>query len=455
MLWAILDKVVDDYAPVVEGLERDIEEVERRSSAAPRRRPSASTCCAARRPTSTAPCTRCSGRSTGLERGAYLPVGHELPQFFRDVNDHLKLVNEEVIAQRDLLAIILQANMAVISVEQNEIGVRQNETTKQLTLVATIFLPLSFVAGFFGMNFGWLTDHITPLWAFLLYGVGSFAASLAALLYLVPPQRPPRPRNPPEPRWRRHVTRRIAARFARGERRSGRTGLSARRVANPCQQRHATAASRPEQQRAACARCSPFCLEAAAAPRLPEPWDQPGRGGGPVGAVGLAEHVVELGFLDVDASHQRRQQQDDAYGERHPGATDHAEPGGDQQQPGVGRVANPSVWACGDHRLARFDLDGRAEVAAQGGDRPGAKREAEPQHDESGGLRRRQRPQRLRRPCGDRRSDRRSQRERDEDTCTAIPLMTTLAPEAFPDPHAEFEQRPGREGDINHGRHVW
>jgi magnesium transporter len=122
------------------------------------------------------------GPLEGLERSTYLPVGHELAQFFRDVNDHLKLVNEEVIALRDLLAIILQANMAVISVAQNEISVRQTEATKQLTLVATIFLPLGFLAGFFGMNFGWLTDHITPLWAFLLYGVGGFAASLAALL---------------------------------------------------------------------------------------------------------------------------------------------------------------------------------------------------------------------------------------------------------------------------------
>ena len=87
------------------------------------------------------------GPLEGLERGTYLPVSHELSQFFRDVNDHLKLVNEEVIAQRDLLAIILQANMAVISVAQNEIGVRQNETTKQLTLVATIFLPLSLHRG--------------------------------------------------------------------------------------------------------------------------------------------------------------------------------------------------------------------------------------------------------------------------------------------------------------------
>jgi magnesium transporter len=122
------------------------------------------------------------GPLEAIERGAYFPVGHELSQFFRDVNDHLKLVNEEVVALRDLLAIILQANMAVISVAQNRISMRQTESTRQLTVVATIFLPLSFIAGFFGMNFGWLTDHIHPLWAFILYGVGSFAASSALLI---------------------------------------------------------------------------------------------------------------------------------------------------------------------------------------------------------------------------------------------------------------------------------
>ena len=181
VLWAILDKVVDDYAPVVEGLERDIEEVEKTvfsGAAAPTERiyllrREATDFYRAVHPL--------LGPLDGMERGAYDLVGPGLRNFFRDVNDHLKLVDEEVVAQRDLLAIILQANMAVVSVAQNEISVRQNETAKQLTIVAMIFLPLTFITGFFGQNFGWLVDHVSSFWAFAILGLGSLGVSAAAL----------------------------------------------------------------------------------------------------------------------------------------------------------------------------------------------------------------------------------------------------------------------------------
>ena len=64
---------------------------------------------------------------------------------------------------------------------QNEISARQNETVKQLTIVATVFLPLSFVVGFFGMNFGWMVVHIDSLTSFVILAIGSLALSCAAL----------------------------------------------------------------------------------------------------------------------------------------------------------------------------------------------------------------------------------------------------------------------------------
>jgi magnesium transporter len=182
VLWAILDKIVDDYAPVVEGLEQDVEEVESTvftGAAAPTERiyllrREATDFYRAVHPL--------LGPLDALERGAYMRLSNELTQFVRDVNDHLKLVNEEVAAIRDVLSTVLQANMAVISNQQNEISVRQNETMKHLTLIATIFLPLSFITGFFGMNFAWLTGHDTSFWEFAVLGIGSLVASCATLI---------------------------------------------------------------------------------------------------------------------------------------------------------------------------------------------------------------------------------------------------------------------------------
>ena len=73
-----------------------------------------------------------------IERATEAPA---LLPYLRDVQDHLLLVNEEVAAQRDLLGTVLEANMAVISVEQTKVSVRQNATIEQLTILATVFLP--------------------------------------------------------------------------------------------------------------------------------------------------------------------------------------------------------------------------------------------------------------------------------------------------------------------------
>ena len=55
-----------------------------------------------------------------------------------------------------------------------------NETMYWLTVVATIFLPLTFLTGFFGMNFGWLVGQIDTEAAFLTLGVGGSVAGHGA-----------------------------------------------------------------------------------------------------------------------------------------------------------------------------------------------------------------------------------------------------------------------------------
>jgi magnesium transporter len=181
VLRAILDRIVDDYVPVVEGLEQDVDQVEDTvfggSPAATERiyrlRSVATDFYRAVHPL-LAPLD-------AAQRGVYPQVAEPLLPFLRDVNDHLKLVNEEVIGQRESLAVVLQANMAVISLEQNEISVRQNDAMKQLTVIATIFLPLTFITGFFGMNFGWMVGHIDSFGVFVILGVGSLLVSCVGL----------------------------------------------------------------------------------------------------------------------------------------------------------------------------------------------------------------------------------------------------------------------------------
>jgi len=187
-LWAILDQVVDDYAPVVAGLERDIDQVE------------ATVFSGAAAPTERIYSLR--REATGFYRAVHPLLGvtgsvervvdKKLRHYLRDVRDHLLLVDEEVAAQRDLLGTILEANIAVLSVEHTRISVEQNSTIEQLTILATVFLPLTFVTGFFGQNFGWLVEHIAGSAAFVVYGLGGLLVPLVLLFLWLRLRRRPR-----------------------------------------------------------------------------------------------------------------------------------------------------------------------------------------------------------------------------------------------------------------------
>jgi magnesium transporter len=117
-----------------------------------------------------------------LARGADL-IGHlpgleadDARDWFRDVYDHLVRISELIDSYRDLLAGALDVYLSTVSN-------RLNQVSKQLAIVATIFLPLTFVTGFFGQNFGTLVRHINGPGAFWGYGVGSMVLGGAALIF--------------------------------------------------------------------------------------------------------------------------------------------------------------------------------------------------------------------------------------------------------------------------------
>ena len=76
----------------------------------------------------------------------------------RDIYDHLIRISDLVDGYRDLLSGVMDTHLSTVSN-------RLNVVMKQLTIIATVFLPLSFLTGFFGQNFAWLVAHITGLGA--------------------------------------------------------------------------------------------------------------------------------------------------------------------------------------------------------------------------------------------------------------------------------------------------
>jgi len=118
----------------------------------------------------------------GLLSGRYeLPgMTEEHERYFRDIYDHLIRVAEQLDDYRDLAS-------GVTDLYQSTVGNKMNLTMKQLGWVATFFLPLSFVTGFFGQNFTALVGtYIVPTWTFWVLGLGlDLAAFIAVLLWYI------------------------------------------------------------------------------------------------------------------------------------------------------------------------------------------------------------------------------------------------------------------------------
>jgi magnesium transporter len=98
--------------------------------------------------------------------------------YFRSLYDHLIRISDMVDSYRDLIGGAMDTHLSMVSN-------RLNVVMKQLAIIATIFLPLGFLTGFFGQNFAWPIVHLQAGGAdFLFLGIGSEVVALV-LLYIL------------------------------------------------------------------------------------------------------------------------------------------------------------------------------------------------------------------------------------------------------------------------------
>jgi len=120
-------------------------------------------------------------RQLGPQRGIFERIGEEIGQvdglesdnerYFERIYEQLNRMVDGIDAAADSMAKLMD--------------LRLNETMYWLTVVATIFLPLTFLTGFFGMNFAWLVGRIDTEVAFLVLGIGGSAVATALTWFAV------------------------------------------------------------------------------------------------------------------------------------------------------------------------------------------------------------------------------------------------------------------------------
>ena len=187
ILYAIMDRVVDDYEPVVAGLHNDIDEIE----------------------------TEVFSANAGVSRRIYelsreviefqravqpLPgmlsaliadfeayrVDSELQRYLRDVQDHAIRVTERVAGFRELLQNILSVNLAIVGLQQNEevkalseAAIEQNDQVKRISAWAAILFAPTLVGTVYGMNFEHMPElNWTPGYPFALMLMLAVSVSL-------------------------------------------------------------------------------------------------------------------------------------------------------------------------------------------------------------------------------------------------------------------------------------
>jgi len=165
LMYALIDAIVDNYFVVLERMGEDIEEVEEKLLAAPTPE-ELETIHALRREALFLrkfvwPLREVLAR---LEKGGYPVVADSTIVYLRDLYDHTIQVMDTVETFRDMLSGMLELYLSNVSL-------KLNETMKVLTMISTVFIPLSFMASLYGMNFKHMPELETEYGYYVVLGV--------------------------------------------------------------------------------------------------------------------------------------------------------------------------------------------------------------------------------------------------------------------------------------------
>jgi magnesium transporter len=178
LLHQILDMIVDQYMPVVDEFDDSINALEDRVFDVRSENYSVLEDIMDHR-RSVARLRRISARQREvlyrLSHGEFVQIPPEVLPFYRDVHDHLLRVTDVAESYRDLISGLSDIHLSIV-------GNRTNDVMKTLAVVSAIILPLSLIAGIYGMNFEYMPELGRPWGYFATLGVMA-ALTIALLVY--------------------------------------------------------------------------------------------------------------------------------------------------------------------------------------------------------------------------------------------------------------------------------
>ncbi len=176
VLYALMDAVVDRYAPVLDAVVEKLESLEEQLFAGASPRASIESLYYVKQQLTqlkhvTGPLLESTGRLFG---GRVPAVCSGLGEYFRDVYDHLVRINQSIDSARDTVTTAIQVNLALITIGESEV-------TKRLAAYAALVAVPTMIAGIYGMNF----EHMPELgWAFGYPTVVGLMAAIDTYLFI-------------------------------------------------------------------------------------------------------------------------------------------------------------------------------------------------------------------------------------------------------------------------------